>query len=123
MTDGLAQSQRVGSLVERVSASDSTRPKENAPATVQDGGEARFKQSAIRLAADHALFRGEDHHHLAALELPVALDLGDVDDVDLDALEHLHAEILVGHLATAEAQATFTLSPSKKPCMAFIFTS
>ena len=45
----------------------------------------------------------------STFELPVALDLGDFGGVDLDPLEHLHAKILVRHLAAAEAQGDLHL--------------
>ena len=45
--------------------------------------------------------RRQHHHHLAAFEARLALDLGDLLGVGLDALEHGHAELLVGHLVGA----------------------
>src|SRR5581483_7670401 len=48
--------------------------------------------------------RRQHHHHLAALEAGFHLDLGDLADVVLDAVEQPCAELLVGHFAAAEPQ-------------------
>src|SRR5438128_1070644 len=44
------------------------------------------------------LFRGQDHRHVAALELRVLLDLGDVLQLVGDAVEHRAPQVDVGHL-------------------------
>src|SRR5262245_41975656 len=48
--------------------------------------------------------RRQHHHDLAAFELGVLLDLGEVGDVGLHLVEQLGADLLVRHLATAIAQ-------------------
>src|SRR5207302_9442610 len=48
--------------------------------------------------------RRQDHHHLAAFEARLLLDLGDLNGVALDAVEQLIAELLVRHFAAAEPQ-------------------
>src|SRR5436309_12059836 len=45
-------------------------------------------------------FRCEDHRHVAALELRVLLDLGDVLQLVGDAVEHRAPQVVVGHLLT-----------------------
>src|SRR5690606_15609614 len=57
----------------------------------------------------NALFRRQHHHHLAAFELRLGLDLGDLADLLAHALEKLHAELQVRHLASAEAQRQLDL--------------
>ena len=51
----------------------------------------------------------QHHHHLPALEARLLLDLGDLGGVVLDAVEELVAELLVRHLAAAEAQGDLDL--------------
>src|SRR6516162_4394235 len=48
--------------------------------------------------------RRQHHHHLAALEAGLLLDLGDFRGITLDSVEELIAELLVRHLAAAEPQ-------------------
>src|SRR5208282_5511609 len=48
--------------------------------------------------------RRQNHHHLAALEARLLLDLGDLCGIAFDAVEQLIAELLVRHFAAAEAQ-------------------
>src|SRR5262245_44837522 len=49
------------------------------------------------------LFRRDHHGHLAAFHARVLLDLGDGVEIALDAHQHIHAELLVRELTTAEA--------------------
>src|ERR1043166_6801865 len=51
----------------------------------------------------------QHHHHLAALEAGVLLDLGVVGDVGLDAIEQLGADFLMRHFAAAVAQGDLDL--------------
>src|SRR5258708_3626745 len=53
--------------------------------------------------------RRQHHHNLAAFEARLLLDLGDFGGVALDAIEKLIAELLVRHLAPAEAQRDLDL--------------
>src|ERR1700739_1704406 len=48
--------------------------------------------------------RGQHHDDLAGLEPRLLLDLGEFGGIVLDAVEELGAQILVRHLASAEAQ-------------------
>src|SRR5215211_4346597 len=50
------------------------------------------------------LSRRQHHHHLAAFEAGLLLDLGDLGGVVLDTVEQLIAQLLVRHFPAAEAQ-------------------
>src|SRR5262249_26609561 len=58
----------------------------------------------IFAAAAPASPRRQHHHNLAPFEARFLLDLGDFGGIVLDAIEELVAQLLVGHLAPAEAQ-------------------
>src|SRR5215470_9005885 len=47
---------------------------------------------------------GQDHHHLAAFESWLLLDLGEFRGIVLDAFEQFGAELLMRHFTTAKAQ-------------------
>ncbi|CAN1723097.1 protein of unknown function [Hyphomicrobium sp. 1Nfss2.1] len=53
--------------------------------------------------------RRQHHNHLAAFQARLRFHLGNRFQVALHALQHLHAELLVGHLTTAEAQGDLHL--------------
>src|SRR5262249_8659597 len=53
--------------------------------------------------------RRQHHHHLAALELGVLLDLGDLGDVGLHLVEQLGADLLVRHFTATVAQSDLHL--------------
>src|SRR5262249_51571218 len=48
--------------------------------------------------------RSQHHHHLAAFEARLLLDLGELGGIVAHPVEQLVAQLLVGHLAAAEAQ-------------------
>ena len=56
-----------------------------------------------------ALFGREHHQHLAPFEAREAFDLGDFLDIVADAVEEIHAELLVRHFAAAEPQRALHL--------------
>ena len=53
--------------------------------------------------------RRQDHHHLAPLHPGLRLDLGHLGGVLLDPVQQPGAELLVGHLAAAEAERDLDL--------------
>src|SRR5690606_2507469 len=55
--------------------------------------------------------RGQDHDHLPALQTRLGLDLSELAQVGLDALQEVVADLLVGHLAPAEPQGDLDLVP------------
>src|SRR3989344_5616419 len=55
------------------------------------------------------LARRQDHDHLPAFHARRVLDLGHFLEIGLDLVEQLHAQLGVGHFATAEAQGDLHL--------------
>src|SRR5262245_43194521 len=55
------------------------------------------------------LTRRQDHDHLPAFHLRLALHLGDLRRIGLDPIEQAIAELLVRHLAAAELQGDLDL--------------
>lgn len=55
------------------------------------------------------LFRANQHAHLAAFKLRRLLNHAHVRDIDFDFLQLLHAQLLVRHFTTTEAQGDFDL--------------
>ena len=57
------------------------------------------------------LFRGDDHHHLAAFHAWVLFHHTHLLEIFLNPLQQLRAQFLVGHFTTAEAQGDLGLVP------------
>src|SRR6201999_1932987 len=77
----------------------------NKPADDQIGGLNTSKN--LRLTS--ALLRGQNHDHLAALELGHVLDPRHVGQFVANTLKQSHADVLVGDLAAAIAQRDLAL--------------
>ena len=54
------------------------------------------------MGASACLLGRKHHQHLATFHARIGLDLGDFGNVVLNALEQVHAELLVRELAAAE---------------------
>src|SRR5689334_3876583 len=65
---------------------------------------SRSRSACLNESAEKALFRRDHHQHLATLHARELLDLGALGGVVLNPLEHGHAELAMGELATAESQ-------------------
>lgn len=61
-----------------------------------------------------SLFGGDDHDKLASFHLRMLLNGAVFGEVVFDPLQQLHAQLLVGHLTTAESQGYLGLVPLAK---------
>src|SRR5215475_5493845 len=75
-----------------------------AEATAKYNHDPGWSAQRVFAAAAPASPRRQHHHNLAAFEARFLLDLGDLGGIVLDAIEELVAQLLVRHLAPAEAQ-------------------
>ena len=63
----------------------------------------------MRLLVLRFLLRADQHHHLPAFHLRELFDYADLFQIRPDALQQTHAEFLMRHLPSAEAQGHFRL--------------
>ncbi len=79
-------------------------PAQRSRVTIEDKGNLHRRHPGQRKRTDAASARRQHHRHLAAFQPRLRLDLRDRRGFFLDAVQELHAEILMRHLTAPEAK-------------------